>query len=304
MVQSPLNYTGGKYKLLPQIQRLFPQNEIHTFVDLFCGGCVVGVNAKSAAVHFNDKDQNVIGIINAFKALDKRETFDIINHTIEQYNLSNVSAYGYDYYNCESGKGLGNYNKEPYSRLKVYFNSLTERDYQYYILLYVLVIYSFNNQIRFNKQGKFNLPIGKRDFNAKMQAKLNEFIDRLKEINCDFSSVDFRDINIQALDENDFVYADPPYLITCATYNEQGGWNEDLENALYEYLDELHAHHIRFALSNVLSSKGRTNGILHNWVEQHNGTYHCYHLDYNYSNSNYHTADRTTGSDEVLITNY
>lgn len=303
MVQSPLNYTGGKYKLLPQIQGLFPQNGIHTFVDLFCGGCVVGVNANSVAVHFNDKDQNVIGIINAFKALDKRETFDIINHTIEQYNLSNVSAYGYDYYNCESGKGLGNYNKEPYSRLKEYFNSLTERDYQYYILLYVLVIYSFNNQIRFNKQGKFNLPIGKRDFNAKMQAKLNEFIDRLKEIDCDFSSVDFREIDIQALNENDFVYADPPYLITCATYNEQGGWNEDLERALYDYLDELHAHHIRFALSNVLSSKGKVNSILQDWLAA-NHHYICHHLNFNYSNSNYQIKDRISVSDEVLIINY
>ena len=61
-----------------------------------------------------------------------------------------------------------------------------------------------------------------------MQDKLSAFIDRLKDMRCDFSSTDFRMIDIRALEENDFVYADPPYLITCATYNEQGGWNEDL----------------------------------------------------------------------------
>ena len=38
MIQSPLNYTGGKYKLLPQILPLFPK-DIDVFVDLFCGGC-------------------------------------------------------------------------------------------------------------------------------------------------------------------------------------------------------------------------------------------------------------------------
>ena len=43
MIQSPLNYTGGKYKLLPQILPLFPK-EIDCFVDLFCGGCNVGIN--------------------------------------------------------------------------------------------------------------------------------------------------------------------------------------------------------------------------------------------------------------------
>lgn len=39
-VKSPLNYTGGKYKLLPQLLELFPK-QVNTFVDLFAGGeCV------------------------------------------------------------------------------------------------------------------------------------------------------------------------------------------------------------------------------------------------------------------------
>ena len=33
---SPMNYIGGKYKLLPQILPLFPEFT-GTFVDLFCG---------------------------------------------------------------------------------------------------------------------------------------------------------------------------------------------------------------------------------------------------------------------------
>ena len=37
LIKSPLNYTGGKFKLLPQILPLFPDN-IDTFVDLFAGG--------------------------------------------------------------------------------------------------------------------------------------------------------------------------------------------------------------------------------------------------------------------------
>ena len=35
-VKSPLNYTGGKYKILPQIMSKFPSN-IGTFVDFFGG---------------------------------------------------------------------------------------------------------------------------------------------------------------------------------------------------------------------------------------------------------------------------
>ena len=37
LVKSPLNYTGGKFKLLPQILPLI-SNKIDTFIDLFCGG--------------------------------------------------------------------------------------------------------------------------------------------------------------------------------------------------------------------------------------------------------------------------
>ncbi|WP_317371660.1 DNA adenine methylase [Helicobacter canis] len=36
-IQSPINYTGSKARLLPQILPLFPR-EMETCVDLFCGG--------------------------------------------------------------------------------------------------------------------------------------------------------------------------------------------------------------------------------------------------------------------------
>ena len=47
-------------------------------------------------------------------------------------------------------------------------------------MLYLLIVYSFNNQLRFNRKGEFNLPVGKRDFNSKMQGKLEAFIDLLE----------------------------------------------------------------------------------------------------------------------------
>ena len=52
-VSSPMNYIGGKYKLLPQLLPLFPKN-VDTFVDLFCGGANVGVNALANRIVFND----------------------------------------------------------------------------------------------------------------------------------------------------------------------------------------------------------------------------------------------------------
>ena len=303
MIQSPLNYTGGKFKLLPQILPLFPQN-IDTFVDLFCGGCNVGINVDCNKVIYNDLDEHLLYLYNTFKNLDKESTFEWIYQIIEKYHLSDVSKYGYDYYSCDSSKGLGDYNRDKFIKLRDDFNTKTSEDYYYYVMLYVIIVYAFNNQIRFNSKGEFNLPVGKRDFNSKMAEKLSDFIDRIKQQNCTFTCKDFREFNIEQLGQNDLVYVDPPYLITCATYNEQGGWNEDLEKDLLKFLDTLSEKNIRFALSNVLRSKGKENTILISWLEKNKHRYKTNFLNYSYSNSNYQTKDKSSVSEEVLIVNY
>ena len=306
MIQSPLNYTGGKYRLLPQILPNFPE-KVGVFVDLFCGGCNVGINIEADKVIYNDLNRNLLYLYNTFKNLDKDTTFYWIYHIVEEYNLSLVSKHSYDFYNCDSSKGLGDYNREGFLKLRSDFNNKTlshNEDYYYYIMLYVMIVYAFNNQIRFNSNGEFNLPVGKRDFNKKIQDKLSKFIDRLKKQNSIFTCQDFRNFDIETLTENDFVYADPPYLITCATYNEQGGWTENDEKDLLAFLDNLNENRIKFALSNVLQSKGKENKILQTWLEKNVNRYRAIHLNYSYSNSNYQTKDKTQSSDEVLIVNY
>lgn len=305
MIQSPLNYTGGKFKLLPQILPLFPKN-INTFVDLFCGGCNVGINIDCESVIYNDLDENLLYLYNTFKNLDKQSVFEWIYEIINTYGLSLVSDKGYDYYKCDSSKGLGSYNKESFLRLRADFNEKKKKgnyDYYYYVMLYVIIVYAFNNQIRFNSNGEFNLPVGKRDFNKKMQQKLSDFIDKIKEQNCKFTCLDFREFDIDTLGNNDFVYIDPPYLITCATYNEQGGWSETDEKDLLRFLDSLNEKGLRFALSNVLRSKGKENTILIEWLDKNKDKYRAINLNYSYSNSNYQTKDKTSNSEEVLIIN-
>lgn len=302
IIQSPLNYTGGKFKLLNQILPHFPK-QIDKFVDLFCGGCNVGINVDADEVLFNDKNQHLIYLYKAFKNLGKKTVLEMIDDVIEKYALSRSTENGYDFYECDSSTGLGKYNKESFIRLRKDFNNNRENeDYGYYIMLYVLIVYAFNNQIRFNSKSEFNLPVGKRDFNDKMKSKLCAFIDCLKKGKYKFTSDDFRNVNTDKLTKDSFVYCDPPYLITCATYNEQDGWNEQCERDLYALLDELNSRRIKFALSNVLSSKGKTNIILSDWLSRRE--YKVVHLNYSYSNSNYQTKDKSGFTDEILVINY
>ena len=299
IVKSPLNFTGGKYKLLPQLIPLFPK-KISTFIDLFCGGCNVAVNVSAKKIICNDIDSNLIGLFSYFKNTSYEVFFPKVHRIISDYNLSDSNSNGYSFYNCNSANGLGTYNRTGFLSLRKTFNELPKNDENYFLFLYVLIVYAFNNQIRFNSDGEFNLPVGKRDFNIRMQKKLKSFLLALSNKNISFINKDFTRIKTSALCAHDFVYADPPYLITCATYNEKS-WNENEEKRLFAYLDELNNNKIRFALSNVLSTDGKTNDILKQWLDEKG--YNCHHLDFSYKNSNYHKKN-ISKTDEVLITNY
>jgi len=301
-IQSPLNYTGGKYKLLPQILPLFPE-DISTFVDLFCGGGNVGINVRADRILLNDSNSYVTSILKLFQKTTSSELERMIFKIIKEYALSLSTENGYDYYGCQSADGLATYNRERFNKLREDFNNRKKKDEKYYCMLYVLIIYAFNNQLRFNSSGEFNLPVGKRDFNIKMRNKLSTFVNALhNKGNVEIINTDFRKINPHNLTPEDFVYADPPYLVTCATYNEQNAWNRDSEVSLLNYLDSLTRLDIHFALSNVLSNGEKQNDILIEWLERH-PEYQVHNLKFDYSNSNYQKKDKGSAS-EVLITNY
>lgn len=299
-IASPFNYTGGKFKLLKQMQPLFVESPVS--LDLFSGGGNVGLNSNSKKVIMNDINEKIIDLMEYFKATPTNQILSKVDEVILRYGLSNTALYGYEYYNCDSSKGLAKYNKEKFLRLREDYNRSIKEGNEDIVLLYVLIIFSFNNQIRFNSKGEYNLPVGKRDFNPKMRRKLILFSEELKRKEVIFSKKDFRNISLDELPKNTFIYCDPPYLITDATYNENGLWTEKDENDLYEFLDRVNDNGFKFALSNVIASKGNENKILSNWVSERR--YECNFLDRSYSNSNYQRKDRDKASVEVLITNY
>lgn len=279
-VKSPLNYTGGKTKLLPQILPLFP-DKVGTFVDLFCGGCNVGSNVNADKVIYNDYMSQIIELFKNWKDTNFEDTIQYIETQIEKFNLSKQ-------------------NQEGFLELRKQYNEYRDiRD------LFVLVAYAFNHQIRFNSKGEYNMPFGKdrSEYNKNMKTNLINFITRIQEQDSTFLNKSFDELNIEEFTKDTFVYADPPYLITVASYNENGGWNEQMEYKLLEYLDKCTENGIKFALSNVLEMNDKSNDILKKWAQEKG--YNIHHLNYTYGNCNYHKLDKTVGlTDEVLITNY
>ena len=76
-IGSSLNYIGGKGKLLSQILPLFPKH-VSTFVDLFCGGCNVGLNAEAERVIFNDNLTYLIDLYNEFRCKSTEEVLSYV----------------------------------------------------------------------------------------------------------------------------------------------------------------------------------------------------------------------------------
>ena len=97
------------------------------------------------------------------------------------------------------------------------------------------------------------------------------------------------------MNKNDFVYFDPPYLITNSEYNKI--WTLDHENALLNFSDKLNDIGIKFAFSNVTKYKGNENINFIKWSKKYN----VYEIKSNYIS--YH--DNSIKSfKEVLVTNF
>lgn len=296
--KSPINYTGGKFKLLDNLNSKFPLGDF-TFVDLFGGGFNVGPNTSFNNIVYNEKDEHVYRLIDLFVKYDGKTIIGKLDFLIKKYSLSDSQMYGYEKYKCNSNNGLGKYNKTGFAKAKNDYNKMkksVEKDF----LLLLLTIYSFNNQIRFNSSGKYNMPVGKRDFNASTRKNIMMFCEKIRTKNITMINSDFEEINYKSFN-NPFFYCDPPYLITDATYNENGGWNEECENRLLRFLSKLNDDGVSFALSNVLKHQGKENKILLEWAIENN--FNINYINKNYKNCNYQKKE-SGKTLEVLITNY
>lgn len=280
-IKSPLNYTGGKYKILEPIFDIFPQN-IGTFVDLFAGGFNVGINVEAEKIICNDQINYLLELYEFFSEHEIDKVISEIKRRIEEFNLSQQNAEGY------------NALRDRYNETKDIVD------------FFVLTCYAFNHQIRFNNSQKFNTPFGKdrSSYNSSIENNLIRFCAALRKKNIVFSNTDFLGVDLSELGAEDLVYCDPPYLISTGSYNDgkRGfkDWTPVEEQQLLDLLDRLNEQGTRFALSNVLYHKGLSNDLLIEWSKK----YHVYYIDKTYANCSYQFKDRNAKTVEVVITNF
>ena len=282
---------------MSQLKKLFP-TDIDNYYEPFVGGGSSFLNTEAKKFYLNDVNKNIIKLhcyLYDFKK-NREKFFEILFKTIEEYGLS-CSFLGKtvpDELKKEFVKTYySRYNKENYLKMREDYN----KDKKNLKLLYLLLIYGFNHMIRFNLKGDFNLPVGNVDFNQNVFVALNNYFDFLKKNNLKFFNQDYKEfLNSHSFKRGDFIYFDPPYLISNSEYNKM--WSEKDERKLYQILDNLNKKNVRFGLSNLVIHKDKENEILLNWM----GKYKVYEVNSNYISRFDNT--KKINSREVYVTNY
>ncbi len=277
LYESPLNYIGSKSKIVTDIRSHAPAY-YDKFIDAFGGGFNVGINVNANSIIYNDINHFVKDLVESFKVNDTYQYLLYIKKITNKF-------------------GLEKSNAEAYKAARAYYNSFPEdkRDPR---LLYTIILYGYQQQIRFNGSHEFNNPVGMRWFNDKVLEKMISFSRVIKEKDYDFRTGQYSAL-LPEIDNNTFVYFDPPYKLTTSSYNDGkrgfNGWDDKLERELFDFINMLNNQKISFMLSYVIEHKGKTNENLIRWI----------------TSNHYHTIELgdvigISGSrrKEVLIVNY
>ena len=265
--KSPLNFTGAKDKLMPVLLEHFPK-DVDTFYDVFAGGLSVTINSEYKNIVAND----------------------IISPMIEFYREFQRNRAGEEFVNLVKSFAISKTDQDEYNRVREEFNEV-----QNPFLFFALVSSCTNNMMRFNKKLKFNQTFGKRTINDSTVTKLMDYHRIINEKNISFTSQDYIEFLLDEIPgKDDFVYLDPPYLITEAGYNAY--WSFDREIKLYTMLDILDAREVRFVMSNVREHNGIVNPHLDRLKN-----YKIIDLDYDYEKV---AKKKGKGTKEIIVKNF
>lgn len=294
LTNSPIFYMGNKYKLLPQLLYLFPEN-INTFYDLFGGGGSISLNVEANKIVYNELNYNIYKLFQLFKIYDSERIIKHIEKRVDEFKLPKLSCDVRTKHFQEEYKQEHNKN---YLKFRKYYNKSARN----YLDLYTLTFFSFCNLIRFNQKSEFNMPFGNRCFLQEHKPLIEYSCYKMKKTNIELKNENAFDILQDTIfDKNDFVYLDPPYSNTTAIYNEKrafGGWTIEDDYRLFIILEKLDKCGIKWGLSNVFKNKGIENKHLIEWCNKNK--WNIEHLKCEYAS----LGKGSSNTDEVYICNY
>jgi DNA adenine methylase len=190
----PLKWAGGKRWQLPHLEPLWTKENHRRLVEPFCGGLAVPLGLMPTRALLNDVNPHLINFYRWLKQ-GLTITFEMVN------------------------------DEKKYYQARTRFNDLLQlrggKSVEAAGLFYYLNRTGYNGLCRFNSKGGFNVPFGTyKTINYKTD--FSDYVPLLR--NWAFTNTDFEDMPIE---DDDFIYADPPYDVQFTTYSAGGfGWEE------------------------------------------------------------------------------
>ena len=254
----PIKIQGIKTKLLPLIKKnVLPLDEL-LWVEPFMGSGVVGFNLRPQRALFADNNPHLIAFYNALR-------------------LEKISSRIVKEFLTEQGKILSERGDNYYYEVRERFNKFHEP------LDFLFLNRScFNGLIRFNRDGKFNVPYGQKSqrfskaYITKIVNQVHYVEECLLSFDWTFLCQDFRE-TIAQVDylKQAFIYCDPPYIGRHVDY--YNSWSIEDECTL---CDMLKSSRKFFMVSTWLQNKFRVNSFVEDiWKFCYKETQkHFYHI--------------------------
>ncbi|EAO2082525.1 Dam family site-specific DNA-(adenine-N6)-methyltransferase [Salmonella enterica] len=221
-----LKWAGGKYSLLPELDRLIPAGK--RLIEPFVGGGSVFLNS------------------------DKHERFLLADINADLINLYQMLAVVPDSVIAEAMKAFRHLNDvENYTVIREAFNAQKLNATERAAAFLYLNRHCFNGLMRYNLDGFFNVGWGKYKAPYFPEEEIRAF--RLKSHACVFMTAGF-ERTLRLAGDDDVVYCDPPYEPMPGTAGftsyASGGFSWDSQVALAESCVAAHQRGAKVFISN------------------------------------------------------
>jgi len=259
MTKPILKWVGGKTQIIDKIINNFPK-EINNYHEIFLGGGSVLLAFLSYVKNENIKINGDIyaydinePLIYMYKNIQQRhnELFNYLENIISEFNKCNNEEINRTPENLEEAmKNKENY----YYWIRNTYNKLSNDERNDIIGSSMFIFLNktcFRGIFRIGPNG-FNVPYGNYKnpeiINKNHLEEIHHLIQNVKFECCDFSS------SLNKIDENDFIYLDPPYAPEISTsfvgYTKSGFTLEQHKN-LFELIHKLSNENKKIMLSNA-----------------------------------------------------
>lgn len=292
-----VKWVGGKSKLIPQMEQYYPkelkENKIDVYIEPFVGGGAILIDILKKynikKIYAFDINKNLINCYNIIK--DKVESLLLELKKLEEEYLKlddeNRKEYYYDI-------------RKKYNSINIENEKEALEKTTYFIFLNKTC---FNGLYRENRRGQFNVPIGKYKnptiCDEKNLIELSKLIKNVTFINGDYRE------SYKYIEENTFIYFDPPYrpinkTSSFTSYSKED-FNDENQKELGEYFRKINDNNsnVKLMLSN---SNPKNNNEKDDFFEQ---IYNGFKINEIKANRMINSNKEKRGKiSELLITNY